>query len=158
MRDKASFGLGVVIMILSAAAIISAWDWPLKAKLFPLVIAIPLFCLAATEVLWALFGAAAQGQAQDFQLSDHVPRDVMLRRTALAAGWILGFFALILLLGFLAAVPLFVFLYLKGQGRERWVFSAVFTLVVWGFFYGLFDVLLHLPFPAGWIATWAGIG
>jgi hypothetical protein len=38
------------------------------------------------------------------------------------------------------------------------VFSAVFALVVWALFYGLFDRLLHLPFAAGWIPTWIGLG
>jgi hypothetical protein len=48
------------------------------------------------------------------------------------------------------AVPLFVFLYLKLQANEGWILSAAFTAGVWAFFYGLFDRLLHLPFPAGW--------
>jgi hypothetical protein len=32
----------------------------------------------------------------------------------------------------------------------------VFTAAVWVFFYGLFDRLLHLPFPEGWMLTWLG--
>jgi hypothetical protein len=79
---------------------------------------------------------------------------VSLRRTALAAAWILGFFAAIVLLGFPIAVPLFVFLYLRLQGREGWLFSLVFTAAVWASFYGLFDRLLHLPFAEGWLITW----
>ena len=74
----------------------------------------------------------------------------------MAFAWILGFFAAIVLLGFPIAVPLFVLLYLKGQGREGWVLSIVMTVAVWGLFYGLFDRLLHLPFPAGWLLTWLG--
>jgi len=158
MHNKASLGLGIAIMILSAWGIVSAWSWPLKAALFPLVISIPLFCLAAAEVLWVLFGSAAQSAAADFKLSDDLPQDVALRRTLLATGWILGFFAVIVLFGFLAAVPLFVFLYLKMQGEEGWIFSVAFTLAVWGFFYGLFGLLLHLPFPRGWVQAWIGLG
>ena len=62
-----------------------------------------------------------------------------------------GFFAAILLVGFLAAVPLFVLAYLRLQGRESWPLSLVFTAVVWGVFYGLFDLMLHLPFPSGYL-------
>ena len=75
-----------------------------------------------------------------------------------SAAWIMGFFAAILLLGFPVAVPLFVFLYLVVQGKERWIFSAIFSGVVWALFYGLFDLLLHLPFPAGWLQEWLGLG
>jgi len=156
MHNKASLALAAAVMLLSLWGIVSAWSWPMKAALFPLVISIPLFLLAAAEVLWVLLGSEMQSAASDFKLSDHVPQGVALRRTLLAVGWILGFFAGILLLGFLVAVPVFVFLYLRLQGRQGWVFSAVFTLVVYAFFYGLFDLLLHLPFPAGWLFAWPG--
>jgi hypothetical protein len=154
MHSKASLGLAVSIFVVSAWGIVSALSWPWKAALFPLVISIPLACLAAAEILWVFLGSAAKNDAADFKLSDHLPRDVALRRTALAIAWILGLFAAILLAGFPIAVPLFVFLYLRIQGKEGWIFSAIFTLVVWGGFYLLFDQLLHLPFPAGWIRTW----
>jgi putative tricarboxylic transport membrane protein len=158
MHNKASLALAVAVMMLSAWGVVSAWSWPTKAALFPLVISIPLFFLAAAEVLWVLFGSAPQAAASDFKLSDHLPQDVALRRTLLAAAWILGFFAAIVLFGFLVAVPLFVLLYLRFQGREGWLFTAVFTLAVWAFFYGLFDLLLHLPFPPGAVLSWIGVG
>ncbi len=158
MHNRASLFLGLGIMALSAWAAISAWAWPTKAAMFPLVIAIPLFCLAAAEVLWVLLAAAAaRSEVMDYKLSADVPQKTARRRTLLAAGWTLGFFAMIVLLGFPIAVPLFVFLYLKIQGREGWMLSVVVTLAMWGFFYGLFDQLLHLPFPNGWIQDWLGL-
>jgi hypothetical protein len=157
MPNKASLALSIAVMLLAAWGVASAWSWPAKAALFPLVISIPLFLLAAAEVLWIVFGRGAQAAAADFKLSDHLPQHVALRRTALAAGWILGFFAMIFLLGFQIAVPLFVFVYLKVQGKVGWTFSVVFTAAVWAFFYGLFDLLLHLPFPTGWIPSLFGV-
>src|SRR4051794_30185630 len=111
MHNKASLVLAAAVMLLSAWGVISAWSWPAKAALFPLVISVPLFLLAGEELLWVLLGSAKQGAASDFKLSDHLSPAVALRRTLAAAGWIFGFFAAILLLGFLVAVPLFVFLY-----------------------------------------------
>jgi hypothetical protein len=151
MHSKASFALALGIMAISGYGVIAAWSWPWKAALFPLVIGIPVFCLAAAEALWLLLGRTERGETKDFQFSHELPEREVLKRTAVAAAWILGFFAAIVLLGFPLAVPLFVFLYLKLQGKERWLFSAVFTAAVWLFFYGLFDRLLHLPFPAGWL-------
>jgi putative tricarboxylic transport membrane protein len=155
VHKKASLALSVLIMIMSGYAVIAATAWPLKAALFPLVIGIPLFCLAAAEALWTLFGSASKeaDEARDFQLTIGKGS---ARRTLVAAGWILAFFAAIVLLGFPIAIPLFVFLYLKLQGRESWVVSIVMTAAVWGVFYGLFDLLLHLPFPVGWLVAWLG--
>ena len=155
MHKNASLALSVLIMIASGYGVIAATAWPWKAALFPLVIGIPLFCLAAAEALWTLFGSATAeaSEARDFQLS--IGKDTV-RRTLVAAAWILAFFAAIVLLGFPIAIPLFVFLYLKLQGREGWGVSIVMTAAVWGVFYGLFDALLHLPFPAGWLVSWLG--
>src|SRR5205823_2756366 len=151
--SRTSLALALAIMALSAWGVYSALDWPWKAKLFPLVIGIPLFFLAGAEALWAMFGKQDATAAADFKLSEGQERDVVLRRTALAAGWIAAFFALIVLVGFQIAVPLLVFVYLKLQGKEGWLFTIVFTAAVWACFYGLFDLLLHLHFPEGWLLS-----
>ena len=151
MTNRASLGLALAIMALSAYGIYSALDWPLKSKLFPLVISIPLFCLAAAEALWVIFGKNTSASASDFKLSEDQEPAVARRRTLLAAGWTVGFFVLILLLGFPLAVAVMVFAYLKVQGKEGWLFSVIFTLGVWIFFYGLFELLLHMHFPDGWL-------
>lgn len=157
MSNKASLFLGLAVMIASGWAVFTALDWPWRAKLFPLSIGIPVFCLAAAEVLWVLFGTAPRNQTLDFQLSTHLPEKVVLRRTLQAAGWMLGFLAAILLLSFPVAVPLFVFVYLKLQGREGWGLSLVIALAVWVFFYLLFGRLLNIPFLDGWLQTWVGL-
>lgn len=154
MHSRASLALAALIMLVSGYGIVTAWAWPTKAALFPLAIGIPLFCMAAAEALWVLFGrAGSTDEVRDFQLS--LGKGSM-RRTAIAIGWILAFFAAIVLLGFPIAVPLFVFLYLRVQGRESWMLSVVFSLAVWATFYGLFDRLLHLPFHTGWLLAWLG--
>ncbi len=157
MHNRASLILAIAIAALAGWGIFSALAWPLKAKLFPLVIGIPLFCLALAEILWVTLGSSRGAAAADFKLTQDHPPEVVRRRTLIAVAWIIGFFALILLLGFLIAVPLLVFAYLRIEGKESWIFCAAFTLVLWAGFYGLFDQLLHLPFPAGWLLEWLGL-
>ena len=152
MHNRSSLALSLAVMVISGGGTIAALDWPLKAKLFPMVIGIPLFCLAAAEVAWVLLSKTPEEKKAE----DEVPQQVARRRSLLGVGWILGLLASVVLLGFPIAVPLFVFLYLKLQGREGWIFTVVFTAAVWGAFYGLFDSLLHLPFPTGWLVAWLG--
>ena len=146
MRNKASIALSVAVALLAGGGVVAALSWPLKAKLFPIVIGMPLTALALGE-LWL----SLRTTVEPANTIDGVPRALALRRAAVAAGWIAGFFAGIALLGFVVAVPAFVLLYLRLQGRESWLFSGVFAAAVWSGFYGLFDRLLHLPFPAGWL-------
>ena len=155
MHKSASLGLSVAVILVSGYAVFAATAWPWKAALFPLVIGIPLFCLAATELLWTLLGAPEEKAEMEVALST---ASEARRRVVRVAAWMLGFFAAIALLGFPVAVPLFVFLYLKLPAREGWAVSIALTVAVAALFYGLFDTLLHLPFPAGWLWSWLGFG
>jgi hypothetical protein len=85
-----------------------------------------------------------------------LPPELMMRRTASICGWILGFFVAIWLLGFPLAVPLLTFLYLKVGAAEKWPLTLGLTAFAWGFFYGVFERLLHLPFPEGQVFVWFG--
>jgi len=157
MQRAASRILGVAILLASGAAVVIAMDWPWKARLFPIAIGVPVFCMAAAELVWGLLRPDAGPGAMDFRLSEHLPSKIAVRRTWVAIAWMLGFLAGIVLLGFAVAVPLMVFCYVKLLGREGWGLSLGLTLTVWGLFYAIFDRLLHLPFPAGWIQTWMGL-
>jgi hypothetical protein len=154
MHKRASIGLSIAVMLASGYAVFAATGWPWKAALFPLAVGIPLFCLSVTELLWAFFGAEKKQGSMEVALSTGAAAG---RRALVAAGWMLAFFAAIALLGFLVAVPLFMFLYLKLQGGEGWAMSIGLTAGVFAVFYGLFDALLHLPFPAGWLFAWLGL-
>jgi hypothetical protein len=155
MPKAASLTLSVGVMILAGYGIFAATGWPWKAALFPLAIGIPLFSLAAVEALWTLFGRADTGRNEmEVALTTQAGAQ---RRILVAVAWMLGFFAAVVLLGFPIAVPLFLFLYLKLQGGEGWLLSVGITLAVTAVFYGLFDALLHLPFPAGWLFSLLGL-
>jgi hypothetical protein len=151
MHNKASLALAFVILAASGYGAVAAWAWPWKAALFPLVIGVPLFMLAAVEALWTLLGAPAARAPGVTPDAQEVPDPEYRRRMLIAIGWILAFAAAIGLIGFPLAVPLFVFLYLKLVGREGWILSTTVAACAWGFFYGVFDRLLHLPLPPGWL-------
>jgi len=152
MHNRSALILSLGIMAVSAYAAIAAIGWPLKTALFPLVISVPLFCLATAELVAIVLTGPRFSPTKDFQRPPaEVPDPLAARRSLVTIAWILGFFATIVLLGFLVAVPVFLLAYLKLQAKEGWLFSLVFTAIIWGAFYGLFDYLLHLPFAAGWL-------
>ena len=150
MPNRASLILSLGIMAVSGYAIVAALGWPLKTQLFPLVISVPLFILGALEAAWVWFSGPRFAQTKDFQRPpSEVPASLARQRTLRAWGWIFGFFLATILVGFPVAVPLFVFLYLKLEARESWLFSLIFAGIVWACFYGFLDRLLHLPFASG---------
>lgn len=152
------FFLALGVVLVASYALYSAIDWPFRTALFPRMIALPLLLLALVEMGWSAFGAEKQreGHAVDFELSTDIDPSVARRRTLTIVAWILGFFILILLVGFPVGVPLFVFLYLKMAGKEGWGLALILTFLSWLLMKGLFDLLLHLPFPQGWIFSLLG--
>jgi hypothetical protein len=157
-RADIRFFLAVGTALLAGYALYSSMHWPLRTALFPRVIGIPLLFLALVEMVWSMFAGEREreGHAVDFELTTDVDPALAQKRTLGIVGWTVGFFAIIVLIGFPFAVPLFVFLYLKLVGKEGWVLTIILTAVSWLFMEGLFDRLLHIPFPEGWIFSLLG--
>ena len=129
------------IMVIVTWMVLSALKWPFRSFLFPVVIGIPVFVMAAVEFCFSLF--ERQGKVSEEALPLH--------RTLGSYGLIIGFLLLVLLFGFPVSVPLFVFFYLKVHGKEKWVLSLGLAAAAWMFLYGLFIRVLHVPFEEGWI-------
>jgi hypothetical protein len=146
--------MSLCLMTIVGLAVIKAFSWPFNTALFPVVIGIPVFFLAMNE-LWLSIaegdkmaaGPSSAGAGHTRKESQPLP----VSRTLRAFLLIVSFFFLILLVGFPAAAPLFVFLYLKVYGRERWGVSIVLSAVAGAGFYFLFIRLLNIPFEEGWI-------
>jgi hypothetical protein len=153
MKIRVSSILALVATLVSVVTILSARGWPLKAALFPFVIGVPLLVLSLWELALSLLAEDGQAQAVDFQISKEVDVRTRRRRTLSILGWALGYFVAILFAGFPVSTFLFVFLYLKFEAGEGWLMTIALTVFAGLFFYGLFDRLLHLPFPEGWLLS-----
>jgi hypothetical protein len=156
MRISASSLFSFFLAVVAAYAVVSAWAWPLKAALFPLVMGIPLLALALVQLVLDLRGntEAVEGPVMDLALSAEVAPELARRRTRLIFAWMAAFVVLVFLVGFPLAVPLFVFSYLMLQSEAGWWRSLALTAAAWGFFYGLFERLLRFPFGTGLIQGW----
>jgi hypothetical protein len=154
MRFSGRTWMSLGIMMIAAWAVIKALKWPLTTALFPVVIGIPVFILATSE-LFSSFSkreetskeVSAKGAGSKKEKSERIPAD----RDLLAFLLILSFFLLILLVGFPIAVPLFVFFYMKIYGREKWGLSVGLAAGAWAGFYGLFVLVSNIHFDEGWV-------
>ncbi|MBI3000750.1 MAG: tripartite tricarboxylate transporter TctB family protein [Deltaproteobacteria bacterium] len=161
MKVRPQFFFSLAILIFLVYFVWEAREWRLQARLYPWVIGMPMIALALVQIWLELKGVSQEKRSGDvpvdFQFEQPVDPDIARRRTVNIFAWILGFFAAIWLLGFSLAIPLFLFFYLKVQSREPWVLSVILTAAGWLLFWGLFDRLLHLPFPEAQVLTWLGM-
>jgi len=143
MRPSGAVAFSAGLAVVAAYAVYAALRWPPKAALFPLVMGIPLLLLAVAQVILEVRAAAAPAEPVGTG-----------RRVLAVFAWMVGFVALVLFGGFAAAVPIFVFLYLRLDSGEGWLLSGVLGAAAWGFFHLVFQRLLHFPFEAGLITDW----
>jgi len=147
------------LIAVAGYAIYAASGWSFKTGFFPLAIAIPLMVMALLHLALELFGAAetAENPAVDAEFSNDVLPAVAWRRVIAIFSWIAAFIVFVYLLSFPVAVPLFIFLFLKMQSKVSWPGSIAMTAVTWGFFYAVFERLIHLRFEPGWVQTALGL-
>jgi len=152
MKLRAQMLFTLSVLVFSTYAVLSAREWPLATRLFPWVVGIPVMILSAIQLAietYHSFSTAARPKEDtgDLQVDWNMGSRMVAAKAGNFFAWLLGFFLCIWLLGFFIAVPLYTFLYLKLQARERWLTSIGFMLATFIFFDVLFDQILHLPWP-----------
>lgn len=153
MRYSGKTLMSLCTMMIASWAVITALKWPLRTAIFPVIIGIPVFFMAMGEFLFSLYEREEIANKKSGEgVKPSEKKEVLpVSQSLLAFALIIGFFLLILFFGFPIGIPLFVFLYLKFYGRERWGISVGLAATAWACFFGLFIWLLNIPFPEGWV-------
>jgi hypothetical protein len=154
--------LVIVLLIVALAALYAAAGYSAKGKLFPLIVTILLIVMLAVKLLSLLsprIGDRIDIQGIEFPdtksksspKEDHpaVKEAAKWTKELMMLFWLLFLMACIYLIGFLAAIPMFLFLFLKFQGKHGWLTSILVSVAVLVFIYGLFGVVLSVEFPQG---------
>jgi len=167
-NDRTLFTLGVFVVVLGF--LILALDYQPRARLVPLIIAVPTLLLTLFQFLidaipavgrrfsffqeYDLFGIDA-GRAAEPSEETRPPGNVFRRELSFAS-WLLLLVALIYFIGYLAAIPLFMILFMRLRSSERWLITLSITAVTWAFVYFVFIVIMGAPLHEG--VVWKAMG
>ncbi len=147
--------MSLIVALVCVGVVLTARDWPFDAALFPIGIGLVVLILDLAALILILTGKGKKSRIQvasDFSLTtDEAGEPASTRRTLVAGAWVVGFFLIILFFGFKLAPLIFVFLYSKFHGREKWGTSVALALLSWVFFWGLFVWLLDTTMDDGLI-------
>jgi hypothetical protein len=132
------------IGVVMAVALWFAREWPIRASIGVLV-------LGSIGVALAIWQFALDARKSD-ALVQRSQFEMPLAEGATRWGnveiwcWIVGFYLLIVTIGFPIAVPLFVLAYSKFYGAG-WLLGITLSAIAWSFVYGVFEKILHVPWP-----------
>jgi len=165
MQRAATLWFDSFFFILIAAAVATAWQWPFATGLFPLTIGIPVMFVALGQLVKDLAAAPrvpddTEGHAQrirDIEVDRSIPTHVVLQRAGTFYLCTLGFFALILLMGFKLAVPIFMVTYLRFASHAGWTLTLILAVLMAALVLGVFDNILNVPWPDSLLSHFIGI-
>ena len=146
----------VAVFATAAAAVVATLDWPVAARLFPMVIGSVTAGVAFIQVIFDLLSfIRGRSQSVDPQPAEQSEASrVEKRRTVEIFGWMFGLFAAIWAVGFTFVVAPFLLLYLKLSAQEKWktalIAAGVTGLIYWAFF----DQFLKVLTPSGALVPW----
>jgi len=150
MRMKPGTYFLLFLLALMLATILISLDYDyLEIKLLPLSYSSIIFILAAVQLWREVKQCRAESAVHELPQQEI---DTKQRRYRLgtAFGWISGFALSIYVLGFLIAIPVFSFSYLKLHKRG-WVTSIVYTVIVSALIYVIFEIGLNARLYRGLI-------
>lgn len=131
-------------MALFAWIVFTAAGWQPETATFPLLIGVTGLGLA----VWAVASDVLRRRSTPAKADGTTAEDSAKARAAFV--WIAVFFALVLLMGFRAGLPLAVLAYYRVEARVGWV-AAVAAALVCAAFLHVAVVYLYLPLYRGFV-------
>lgn len=139
------------LVLIMSAALWQSRKFNVRAGLFPWVIGFPLLGLSLVQLGKELTGRGGIRRPREEDDETQIPPRLAARRTAGMFTWIVIYLVAVWLLGFPVGGTLCSFLYLKFMSREKWPITLAMTAGIFLFIYVLFQQLLHVPFPPGYL-------
>jgi putative tricarboxylic transport membrane protein len=155
LRFGASAAFTVAIIAVIAIAIFLARDWPPSAKPVPLTACGMALVAAMLNLINELFGRQKSEREAGLEGGVHagaatdlgVPLATARWRAVSYFLWLAGFIGLIAVIGFVPAIAIFVFGYMRFGFGERSLSSAGFALATVLLCWALFDQALAVAWP-----------
>jgi hypothetical protein len=164
LKPKSYFTLFYILFF--AVVIIGSLGYTRKARLIPLVVAIPCLGMSIAQFVIDLGKGRKKGRSIEDDLFHGVMEKVIHQDVVTEGekeektgaektrgffkiiGWILIFYLSIFLFGFLIAIPLFTILFMRFE-RERWFLSAACAAGLWLTIYLSFSVAAKISLYDG---------
>jgi TctA family transporter len=162
-RPQHLFTLFMLAVI--GAAVANALQWNFGAKIVPLTVGLIGLSMAALSLFndlcrkpdtpapdglapHAVLGVEEKIHMDLTSDTGHLPVRTVVARAARFFGYLLGFMATMAVIGLIPTVTLFVIVFMRLEGRERWSLVIPYTVVLVLGIYLAFDLFMAVPWPA----------
>jgi TctA family transporter len=163
------FTVFMIVVIGTAVAVSSRWDF--SAKIVPLVVGIAALTAAALSLFNDMCrkpaAPATEGLAGHVQYeveqkihmdltsdTGHLPVREIIGRAAWFFGYLIGFMAVMAVIGLIPTVAVFVVFFMRWEARERWTLVIPYATALVVFIWFTFDYVMAVPWPPTLLGQW----
>lgn len=153
-----------VMLVVVLVMMKETFDWPWKAAIVPTIVgtAALIFCSlsllndllksdihAARAAEMEAAGVKSEKIHMDIASSiDSMSVSAIAKRGTMFFGWLIGFMISMSVIGLIPTVPIFVILFMRTEGPEKWRLVLPMAIGITLLVYVVFDQLLTVPWPA----------
>lgn len=141
------YGFTSLFIIMIAACLYIAKDWNSETALFPRVVGFPMLVLMIA--ILAVDMKKGRRQDKDGEADDNVEFITMTGRMVKYFAWLIGFLVLTWAIGIEYTIPIYIFSYMKIEGKYGWLKCGIYALATTAFITILFEYVFLVAWPEG---------
>ncbi len=169
-RFKLSQVFTVFFIAVIGMMVIAALPWHFSAKLVPLVVGTVALIASGLSLFNEMFrkpeavttGLSEQAQREIQQTihmdltsdTDHLPMRVVATRALRFFGYLIAFMGSMTVIGLIPTVAVFVVVFMRLEGQERWTLVITYAAVLVGTIFVVFDRFMSIPWPPTLLGQW----
>jgi TctA family transporter len=163
------FTIFFFVMLCYLVAVASTWNF--DARIVPTivggigvtVVAISLFNEMCRKSSAARVESLAEAAESDVEQKIHMDLDSgtshlstkeVIGRAALFFGYLIGFMAVMSVIGLIPTAGLFIIFFMRYEGKERWRLVLTYAACTVALIYVMFDQVMAVPWPQTLIGQW----
>ncbi|MDB4443785.1 tripartite tricarboxylate transporter TctB family protein [bacterium] len=143
--------VGIGFILLALYAVVEAAEWSRGGRLFPWFAGFVLIGAVGLHTLLGLLN----GVRAEIEPETSGGKPVALTWKIQVLGWIVLILVLVPLIGHLAAIPIFLIVFMLANGEKLWL-AVLLAALVWSFVYFVLEKTIHVGLPPPLLLQWLG--
>ena len=157
MKNILQYTFTSLWIIALAIALYVSRNWNSTTALFPQAVGFPMLALLVAILVVDI--KKGQRQKENAKAADD-DREFSFKNRSMTVylSWLVGFAVLVWAVGLVYSVPIYIFSYMKIQGKYSWLKSAIYAAVTTAFIVVLFQYAFKVSWPEGDLLSILGLG
>ena len=141
------YGFTSLLIIMTAVFLYLAKDWNFETGLFPRVVGFPM--LVITIAILVVDIKKGLRQDKDGDADGDAEFKTMTLRMVKYFAWLIGFILLVWAIGIEYTIPIYIFSYMKIEGKYGWLKCGIYAVAMTAFITLLFQYVFRVAWPEG---------